>query len=543
MYEIQRTVRFRSLARIARNSWIFTIRLFRHFSSPARPGWRVFLASNSGVAISGLLISCSGSIKPFQGVAEPALPPANDASWTQLVALRQDNWFHLLDNGPKAIDWRLRTIDSATQSIDLQSFLLGDDPLSEELIHRLLLAADRGVRVRILMDDSFLQKRDAAVHAIDSHPNIAFRVYNPYKRRGGGSAVRLLLNLGDFSRVDHRMHNKLLVVDNRAALIGGRNLAGEYFGHDPTMNFRDLEVLTGGSHVRSLSKAFDIYWNDHWAIPASDLPGASRPGPSLASYRTKLGRDSSLLRPESSALRLRAWSGICQSAVSGKPTLLVDRPPEKNPALASEAPVQVAHDLRRLIDAAKFEVILISAYFIPTQELEAAVERAESRGVQIKILTNSLRSNNHTAAHASYRRHLMRLVHHGADLHELRAYGKDRSRHMKGAAANRSLALHAKALIIDRDKAFVGSCNLDARSLRINTEVGLLIESPQLNRRLRDAVELDFHPRNAWHVQKQFDGSLRWVGDEQTLKVPPAVSGMQRLEDWIFTLLPIEGEM
>ena len=163
--------------------------------------------------------------------------------------------------------------------------------------------------------------------------------------------------------------------------------------------------------------------------------------------------------------------------------------------------------------------------------------------MQVRILTNSLRSNNHTAAHASYRRHLKQLIDHGADLHELRSDGKDRSRHMQGHAGDRSLALHAKALIIDDDKVFIGSCNLDARSLRINTEMGLVIESSTFNRQLREAMRPDFHRRNAWHVQKQADGSIVWVGDDHSLKSQPARSRMQRIEDWIFSLLPIEAEM
>ena len=489
------------------------------------------------------LSSCSSHITPFLGTAEPALPPANSPTWSSITSLRSDDWFHLLDHGPNAVDWRLRVLDSATTSIDLQSFLLGDDAVSKELIRRLLLAADRGVRVRMLMDDSFLQKKDPIVHAIDSHPNVEFRVFNPYARRSGGSAMRILLNLGDFSRVDHRMHNKILVVDNRAAIVGGRNLADEYYGHDSKMNFRDLEVLSGGPHIRVLSKAFDRYWNDHWSIPAENLPGSGQSKLKLSSYQESLKPLPSTLKQEAEVDCHTAWMKAAKSAVGGYPTLLVDRPPHKNPNKASEAPVQVARDLRKLVDNANSEIILISAYLIPTPQLEAAIQRAENRGVQVRILTNSLRSNNHTAAHAAYRRHLKQLINHGADLHELRSDGKDRSRHMRGMAGDRSLALHAKALIIDDDKVFIGSCNLDARSLRINTEMGLIIESSEFNHQLREAMKLDFHRRNAWHVQKQADGSLLWVGDDQSLKSQPAGSRMQRIEDWILSLLPIEAEM
>lgn len=502
------------------------------------------IAAGATLALIFHISCCNSLMKPYYGKPVHALPPANSPTWNALQELRSDDdWFSLLDHGPKAAEWRIRCLDSATSSIDLQSFLLGDDPVSKELIRRLLLAADRGVRVRMLMDDSFLQKKDPVLHAIDAHANIDFRVYNPYGRRSGGSAMRTLLNLGDFSRVDHRMHNKLLVIDNRVAIVGGRNLADEYYGHDSAMNFRDLEVLTGGVHVRVLSDAFDQYWNDHWSIPAGNLPRSHSTALTLDSYRKSLKPFAGVLREEADSSRQSSWLRVCRSAVGGYPSLLVDRPPVKNPAASSEAPVQVAHELRKLIDSADSEVVLISAYLIPTAELEAAIERAESRGVQVRILTNSLRSNNHTAAHASYRRHIKRLVDHGADLHELRADGKDRSRHMRGEAGDRSLALHAKALILDDDKVFIGSCNLDARSLRINTEMGLVIESREFNAQLREAMRLDFDKRNAWHVQRRADGGLVWVGDDHSRDSQPAGSPMQRIEDWIFSLLPIEGEM
>lgn len=490
-----------------------------------------------------LLLACSGPLYVFDGTPEPALPPAEAPVWDDLVALRSDDWFRLLDSGEDALEWRLRAIDSATSAIDLQSFLWDRDPVGDTILARLIAAADRGVRVRILLDDSFLFGQDARIHTIDAHPQIEYRVFNPFGRRGDSAAVRQLLNLGAFSRLDHRMHNKVMIADNRVAIVGGRNLADQYFGYDTGMNFRDMEVLGGGRHVRELSRGFDRYWNNHWSVPVAEIQSRKDGGSNLRALRGDIRAHDRHHAGESAEDMRQAWREACRSGTSGRPRLLLDRPPSGNPADRGEAPVQTAQDLTRLLDGAEREVILVSAYFIPTPELEQAIERAEERGVSVRILTNSLRSNNHTTAHSAYRHHLKRLVSHGADLHELRAEGRDRGRHMTGPAGRRTLGLHAKTMVIDDDQVFIGSANLDPRSLRINTEMGLVIESADLNRQLRDTLGIDLSRRNAWHVRLDGRNRLVWAGDDRTLTSQPAASSMQRIEDWLFTLLPIEGEM
>lgn len=247
--------------------------------------------------------------------------------------------------------------------------------------------------------------------------------------------------------------------------------------------------------------------------------------------------------PESDSQRAKAWSTACMAAATGDPDLLLDRPPTKIPEEPGQAPVQVAKRLTKAIDDATREVILVSAYFIPTEELEGAVERAESRGVRVRILTNSLRSNNHISAHSAYRHHLHRLVSHGAELHEVSYHARDRGRYMHGPVGNRTLGLHAKVLVIDHDEVFIGSANLDSRSLRINTEMGLLIDSPDLNAQVRKALAPDFSLANSWHVRFDSNEKLVWAGMNRIFTVQPEASHMQRLEDWFFALLPIEYEM
>jgi cardiolipin synthase C len=221
--------------------------------------------------------------------------------------------------------------------------------------------------------------------------------------------------------------------------------------------------------------------------------------------------------------------------------VLADQPAERDPA--TDRPDQLAAALVEFLDGAQQEILIASAYLVPTAELESALQRAEARGVQVRILTNSLRSNNHTAAHSAYRNYVGKLLGHGVDMHETRALAKDRSRYMLSPIDHKHLGLHAKVLVIDKELSFIGSANLDPRSLQTNTEMGLMIRSPELNRRLRDALALDFDRRNAWHLQFAADGSIIWVGDDQTLEQQPAESTMQRIEDWFFSNLPIGNMM
>jgi len=239
----------------------------------------------------------------------------------------------------------------------------------------------------------------------------------------------------------------------------------------------------------------------------------------------------------------QAWQGIAAEAYPGRAEFFFDQPASNDPADPDEMPDQLAGELQRIIDNAKSEVILVSAYLVPTPELEEVVERIEARGVNVRILTNSLRSNNHLAAHAAYQKHVNRLIDHGADLHEVRITAADRDLYMQQPVDDKQLGLHAKLLLIDDDVAFIGSCNLDPRSLKINTEVGLIIQSEELNSALRERLAIDFERRNAWHVQRSEEGGLIWVGDDQVLQHQPSNSAIQRLEGWFIGLLPIDGQM
>jgi len=492
------------------------------------------------VAMLLALASCSTPPRVADLPAETALPAVQSAFWDEPGAAQGGEWFYLLNAGDEALQWRLRMIDSATSSIDMETFLWAPDSTGRLIQAHILAAANRGVRVRFLLDDSFTMHEDLALHGFNDHPNIEMRIYNPLRHRYNQTLWRQLFNFGDFTRINHRMHNKLLVVDGRAALVGGRNLANEYFGFDEKMNFRDMEVITMGSSVPGTVRHFDAFWNSGWAFPLDDIIPASADAPSL----DEMSRSLATLSAEPDRLQLQAaWQEIAGNAMSGSAIFYFDEPASRDPAAPEEAPDQLAVRLQQLIDTARSDVTLVSAYLVPTPEFEQAIRSAEERGVEVRVLTNSLKSNNHLAAHAAYWDHIDALVDSGVDLYEVRVTAADRDLYMRSPVDKKHLGLHAKLLLIDNDTTFIGSCNLDSRSLIINTEVGLIINSTELNQQLRDLLAVDFQPRNAWNVQRGDDGRLVWRGENDSYSGPPDASQIERLEDWFIGLLPLDKQM
>lgn len=489
------------------------------------------------------MISGCASLKQVDLPDETAMSPADAPLWSALSLQRAGSWFELLNTGVEAIEWRLRMIDSATRSLDIQTFLWKADPSGLTILGHIVDAADRGVKVRLLVDDTFTVGQNDTIFFIDQHPNIKYRIYNPFGRRYDSMFLRQLMNLGNFSRLDHRMHNKVLVTDNRAAIIGGRNMADEYFGSHPRANFRDVEVLAYGPIVQSISQRFDAYWNNDWSLPVDQLLDQPVHEQAPSDFTKWLLETADRGLDEDEGRRRESWHSAASASVTGDAIILSDEPATDSPDITDEAPDQLSHELIAWMDQAKEELIIVSAYLIPTPELETAIERAEDRGVRVRILTNSLQSNNHTAAHSAYRHHLHRLILQGADLHEVRAMAKDRSIYMQGPVDGKTLGLHAKLILIDQELTFIGSANLDPRSLHLNTEIGLMIQSYELNQRLREKLEIDFHKRNAWHLHLDDSKEIVWVADDVVRVTQPADSAFQRLEDWFLSILPIEEEM
>lgn len=489
-----------------------------------------------------LLVACASPVERVDLPAEPALAPSSDRFWRHIADDSPRDWFHLLNTYDEAYHWRIAMIDSAHSSIDLETFLWKPDVTGAGIVTHLLAAADRGVRVRLLLDDSFTAREDQMIHDLDAHPNVELRLYNPYGYRAQSMAGRTVFNFNDFQRVNHRMHNKTLIVDGWAVIVGGRNLADEYFGSHASYNFRDMEVLAMGDSVAQVSDHFDRFWNSGWSVPVGQLVAGEATEQDLVGLREQLAGVSGKPRVSSESELAARWQAVSKDAVPGKALFLSDEPADRDPALMAERPDQLAINLKQAIDSASTELIAVSAYLVPTPDLEASLAAAIDRGVRVRLLTNSMRSNNHLSAHAAYGGHVRRLLESGVELYEVRVDAQDRARYMADPVTDKKLGLHAKFLLLDNDRVFIGSSNLDPRSLQLNTEVGLMIHSEALNSRLRAAIADDFAPQNSWSVQLA-DGKLSWHGEDEILYRSPSDSVFQQLESWFFGLLPIDSQM
>lgn len=491
------------------------------------------------VMLFATLAACTNVQPERERPQEEALAPASLATWPALKGISDSDLFVPVNNGQVALDWRLRALKAATHSIDLQTFIWESDAAGRALVREALAAADRGVKVRVILDDSFLAYADPVLRSLSEHPMIAYRIYNPLTNRAGGAAMREVANLAAFSRINHRMHNKLLVIDGRVAIVGGRNQADEYYGYRKQHNFRDLEVILQGPVVARLAALYDLYWNDPWTIPIEHLVDASDELTEDELAEWLKGKDGVVKIPEPATTE--QWRELFDSGYTGTVRLIVDTPPDQSPAL--DFPVQLANAFVKRIDATKSELLLVSAYFIPTEELTAAIERATNRGVKVRVLTNSLGSNNHVTAHAAYAKHRPKLLSAGAQLYELRADASARALYVFNAVEEDVLGLHAKIALFDDCCLMVGSANFDPRSLRLNTEIGALIESPGLNSHVRELFAVDLLPENAWRVKMDTSGNILWEGREGDVHDAPPASFFMRAESWFFGLLPIEDQM
>jgi putative cardiolipin synthase len=493
-----------------------------------------------GLAVLVLLLAACATVEPQRDrPADTALSPATIDVWSELPDIEGHNRLVPMNLGPDALQWRLRALRSATTSIDLQTFIWKGDGVGLALVREMVAAAERGVRVRVLLDDSFLIHADPALQSLSSHDNISYRIYNPSARRSGNMLVRELENINDFARINHRMHNKLLVVDGRVAIIGGRNQADEYFGFESNHNFRDFELVVSGPFLTQLEDVFDLYWNDPWSLPIEDLVPAGQES-DFAGFHGWL-QENAVEHEALAAVTPLDWADFFQQAYKADLELLVDAPPDASPEL--DMPVQLAEALVQRIDAVERDLVLVAAYFIPTEALTAAIERATARGVRVRILTNSLGSNNHVSAHAAYAKHRPALLRAGAELYELRSDAASRRLYLDDAVVQSLLGLHEKGALFDDCCLFVGSANMDPRSLRLNTEVGLLIDSPGLNAKVRELLAVDLAPQNAWRVELDAAGDIEWVGEEGAQSLTPPASFYLRAESWFFGLLPIEEQM
>lgn len=475
-------------------------------------------------------------------VDQARLTPIGNATESQRLAHPGKVGIYLLDDPATTFAALTHLARTAQRTLDVQYYIWYEDRSGILLLRELLDAAKRGVRVRLLLDDQGTRQLDDELAALDAHPNVEVRLFNPFMARN----ARWLAFLTRFERANRRMHNKVLIADNTALISGGRNIGDSYFGATDGFLFSDLDILAIGPVVDKVSTSFDDYWQSPTAYPAEQILPPAEDGVleeldwkadalSLASHTQDLlvaVRENfvvgSLLRGELGLI----WA----------PTALVIDPPRKGLGpIALEDLLTI--DLRNKLGVPQESVDIISSFFVPTPTLTQALSTLARRGVRVRVLTNSLDATDMPPAHTGYARYREPLLKAGVELYEMKRKGdKDPKPHGAGPFGSPATTLHAKAVVIDNKRVFIGSYNVDPRSVLLNTELGFVIESPKLASAISHTFEAHV-PESAYRVEIE-DGELRWIeqhhGEVIRHEHEPGAGLMKRASVWLFSLMPIE---
>ena len=482
----------------------------------------------AGLLRRGLLASAAAGLAALCGCALPphrALPYSSASDhWTesalgQIVQsqLSDDHrsGFRLLPVASYAFATRITLTERAEQTIDVQYYIFSNDDTGRALLKALGAAARRGVRVRLLLDDLYETGEDALLSDFASLPNVEVRLFNPF---AGGRDIGITRLIGaglsfDVTRVDRRMHNKLFIVDNAAAMAGGRNIANEYFMHSGDSNFVDLDLFVAGPAVRQLSGAFDMYWNSREVFPLSSLvqknPNAT---PSAAEF-DRLVKDAVGPPPDDlpaefsrfSSLPGELASGNLQPLTLGRATVIADNP-AKAELYGHEPQSTVSEAVLAKLAGVKDSVIIVSPYFVPGERGMKMVKDAKITPGTTKVFTNSLASTDEPVAEHGYMKYRKALLENNIELYEL-SPSLVRERNRMGPFGKSSGSLHVKCVVFDHQTVFLGSLNLDHRSAAENTEVGILIDSPAMAEQLTGLLDID----SFYHVTLDGAGDLQWT--------------------------------
>ncbi|SHK12007.1 putative cardiolipin synthase [Marinobacter antarcticus] len=451
----------------------------------------------------------------------------------------------LLENAYDAFAARVLLAEGADASLDVQYYIWQYDITGTMLLDVLYRAAERGVRVRLLLDDNGISGLDELLAALDTHPNIEIRLFNPSIVR----SPKWIGYLASFRRLNHRMHNKSFTADNQATIIGGRNVADEYFGAGRGALFADLDVLAIGPVVHELSDDFDRYWSSASAYPvAIILPEA---GEKDLAQVVETARECSASSEANKYVRAVADSELLQKLLAGNleftwaPVSMVSDDPAKVLHKKPENGL-LSRQLAEAMGSPERSVTLVSPYFIPTKTGVEMFRNLERKGVQVRVLTNSLEANDVAMMHAGYAKYRKPLLKAGVQLFELRKLPGGESvegKLQRGLMGSSSTSLHAKTFAVDGESLFVGSFNFDPRSVHINTELGFVIESPELTQ----MMEARFQEQTrftAYELVLDEDGHLQWLerNGEEVIRHghDPGTGPLQRMLVFLFSILPIE---
>ena len=505
------------------------------------------------VALTVLVAGCA-SVRfdtervPSYAFDQPHLTPLGQTYLPQLADRPGQSGFHLLVSGQDAFAARAALSESSHRTLDLQYYIVAQDKTATMLLYSALRAAQRGVRVRLLIDDMNAGNREFDLAALVRHPNVEVRLFNTFSRRGSFGISRALELLGDGDRLNRRMHNKLWIADSAVAVIGGRNLGDVYFNASQKTDFGDLDVLAAGPVVADMARSFDQFWNSAWAVPVEAIVAAPHDDASSKFAATEMAervaqfRESEYVRSlRTTALGRQVRAGTVPLVVAPA-SVLYDAPGEERAATADTADRKdtIFSVMRQSVERAQREVVLVTPYLVPGASGVALLCAVAGRGVRVRILTNSLVSTDVPIVHAGYARYRPQMLACGVELYEMRPGGLVSMPTRIGLSSGASL--HTKAVVVDGDAVFIGSMNLDPRSARLNTEVALRIDSQELGRQLvalfDEATMLDQAFRVGLDEAGNVNAPLHWDAIESALPVryagEPLASAGRR---WIVRIL------
>lgn len=526
---------------------------FSESITTCKPGWRqarLYLTRLCLMMLAALAVGCATLPDNSQRSESHFLADTDDTTLGQQAARHLSSHPGQtgalpLGSGLDAFVARSLAASMAEKTLDVQYYLYHRDKVGALLTHQLLAAADRGVRVRILLDDMDLADRDFSTAIVDAHPNIEIRIFNPFSRNTF-RATQFVTRLGGVTR---RMHNKSFTIDNQLSIVGGRNIGDEYFDASKEYTFSDLDVLLMGPAVEKVSHSFDLYWNSSLAYPLATLVKHPPTEAEVAHAREKFEKRIAE-NAGSEYLQALRESGLAHKIKDGELSYywgqvdIVYDQPEKVAKSREKTEYHLSHELAGYFNNINNELLLISPYFVPGKAGVAFLSEMVARGVQVTVVTNSLAANDVPAVHAGYMKYRKALLRAGVTIYEFKSHSNTDEGEQQ-AYGDLYSGLHAKSFIFDRKAVFIGSMNLDPRSARENTEIGAVIHSEKLAREFQDLLTANFD-RITYKVTLE-DNKLHWYGEEKQQPVEythePDTSWWQRFSIGLMRLIPAESQL
>lgn len=458
--------------------------------------------------------------------------------------------FFPINSSNDALTWRLSLIENARSTLNLQYYIWQNDEIGKLLAIKLLAAADRNVEVKLIIDDLDTLGKDSILSLLSAHPNITVKVFNPPESRETNLVKKHFSLLGDISRLNHRMHNKLFLVDNTIAILGSRNIGNEYFAMGYPFDYRDFELAIKGPLIDELRESFALFWNSPWTYSLENETSISN-NPKLSHIKIELIQETNSTEEKikKSINEFPDWHiELTHSKlkfINGNARAVYDCPPDTR----STIPVESLYTIHALLERAQSEILIVSPYVIPNEGFKRKLLNLSNNDVNIKILTNSLVTSDQELAGAAYTNHRTELISGGIKIFELKPDPAIWPLHHSELSNAEWLSLHAKIVIVDNKWVYVGSFNMDSRSAFINTELGVLVESPELAHKVIQLFNADFSTESSWQVVLDYKHGtsgkkvLWWKSEETKTDIEPARSDLQRIKKSVYRLLPIEHQL